>query len=77
LSSSEVYIKIDCPKNKTLSVTHIGIKIASLFGLNLMMNKIRDRQKMKIMDFGVDMLLWYNRMTFDDNLGTGAGEPGL
>jgi uncharacterized protein YhhL (DUF1145 family) len=77
LSSSEVYIKIDCPKNKTFSVILIGIKIASLIGLNMMMNKIRDRQKMKIMIFGVDMLLWYNRMAFNDNLRPGAGEPGL
>ena len=77
LSSSEAYIKIDCPKNKTFSVILIGIKIASLIGINILMNEVRDRQKMKIKIFGVDMLLWYNRMTLDDNHGPGAGEPGL
>jgi hypothetical protein len=77
LSSSEAYIKIDCPKNKTFFVTNIGNKIASLIGYDMMMNEIRDQQRMMIMIFGLDMLLWYNRMTLDDNLGPGAGEPGL
>ena len=43
----------------------------------MMMNKTRDQKKIKIMIFGVDMLIWYNRLKFNDYLGPGAGEPGL
>jgi hypothetical protein len=68
--------KKKCPKNKTFSLAFIGIKIASLIGFNMMMNKTRDQKKMKIKIFGVDLLLWYNRMTFNHNLGPGVGKPG-
>lgn len=43
----------------------------------MMMNKTRDQKKMKIMIFGDDMVLWYNRMTFNDNLGLGAWWAGF
>jgi hypothetical protein len=43
----------------------------------MMLNNTRDQKEVKIMIFGVDMLLWYNRKTFNDNLGHGAGGPGL
>jgi hypothetical protein len=43
----------------------------------MMMNNTRDQKEVKIMIFGVDMLLWYNRKTFNGNLVLGAGGPGL
>jgi len=67
----------DCPKNKTFSVKLVGIKIASFIGLNMMLNNTRDQKEVKIMIFGVDMLLWYNRMTCNDNPGLGTGGPGM
>jgi hypothetical protein len=43
----------------------------------MMMNKTRDQKQLKIMIFGNDMLLWYNRKTFNDNPGLAGWWAGL